>query len=145
MQKPRKPTRKGIIQFGLFNLGGVLFFVVGYLTFVLLYGLLHWHWLLAKMLADLLGWSVNFVVQYYWAFRDEARTHTAHKVTIKFTAFSVVNLGIDYAIVGVLKWLGVSPFIGLFVAANFFTLWKWLWYKHWVFKGKNSTEGTPQA
>jgi len=130
---PRKPSKRGIIQFAWFNLGGAAFFIVGYLLFVLLYGLFGWAWLPAKLLADLVGWSANFTIQYWLAFREEAQAHKAHSVAAKFTGFSLLNLAIDYAIVAGLNWLGVSPFIGLWVAAGFFTLWKWLWYKHVIF------------
>ena len=114
-----------------------MFFVVGYVTFVILYGLFHWAWLPAKILADFLGWSANFIIQYFWAFREEAKAQHTHKVTRKFTAVSIMNLGIDYAIVALLAWSGVSPLIGLIIAANFFTVWKWLWYKHYVFARKH--------
>jgi hypothetical protein len=50
--------------------------------------------------------------------------------------FSLFNIPIDYAIVGGLKWLGVTPFLGLWISSIFFTIWKWLWYKHWVFKAR---------
>jgi hypothetical protein len=52
----------------------------------------------------------------------------------KFVPFSLFNIPIDYAIVGGLKWLGVTPFLGLWISSLFFTVWKWLWYKHWVFR-----------
>lgn len=141
MRKPRKPTKRGLIQFGLFNVGGLTFFVVGYLTFVLLYGVLHWPWLPAKMVADLFGWGSNFAIQYFLAFREETAGQYAREVFGRFTAFSLLNLGIDYGIVAVLAWVGVSPFIGLIISANFFTVWKWLWYKHWVFRPKPEQHG----
>jgi putative flippase GtrA len=53
-----------------------------------------------------------------------------------------MNLAIDYAIVALLAWVGVTPFVGLIIAANFFTVWKWVWYKHYVFRPKSS--GHPQ-
>jgi putative flippase GtrA len=137
VRKITKPTKKTFLQFIIFNFGGVMFFVIGYVTFVILYGLFHWAWLPAKILADFLGWTANFVIQYFWAFREEAKAQHAHKVTGKFTAVSIMNLGIDYAIVALLAWIGVSPFIGLIIAANFFTIWKWLWYKHYVFARKH--------
>jgi putative flippase GtrA len=70
------------------------------------------------------------------AFREERAGHKKHVVAGKFTALSLVNLGIDYLIVWLLKLAGVSPFIGLIIASQFFTFWKWFWYKKWVFSGK---------
>lgn len=123
----------GLVQFAYFNLGGVVFFASGYLVFVLLYGFLHWHWLLAKGIADLVGWSLNYLIQHYVAFSASARQQ-GHKVILKkFVPFSLINIPIDYAIVAGLRWFGVTPFIGLWVSSLFFTAWKWLWYKHWVF------------
>lgn len=132
----RKLSRKGIIQFTLYNVGGWAFFVVGYATFSLLYGALHWAWLPAKIVGDSLGWSCNFGIQYYVAFREERQGARPHLVAGKFTVISLLNLVIDYAIVGVLAWVGLSPFIGLIIASQFFTIWKWFWYKHWVFSAK---------
>lgn len=137
MKRPSKPAKKGVIQFAIFNLGGAMFFIVGYLTFVLLYGVFHWPWLPAKIVADFLGWLTNFVVQYFWAFREETKGQHARTITTKFTGFSLINLVIDYAIVAILAWIGITPFIGLIVAASFFTIWKWLWYKRWVFRIDN--------
>jgi putative flippase GtrA len=132
--KPTKLSRKGMVQFVFFNAGGLAFFVIGYATFTLLYGLFHWSWLPAKIVGDSLGWSANFAIQYFLAFRDERKGQHPRVVFGKFTAISLVNLAIDYGIVGGLKWLGISPIIGMIVASQFFNIWKWLWYKYWVFK-----------
>lgn len=132
--KPTKLSRKGIVQFVFFNAGGLAFFVVGYATFTLLFGIFHWHWLPAKIVGDTLGWTCNFVIQYFLAFRDERKGQHPKVVFGKFTTVSLLNLGIDYAIVAVLNWLGVSPFIGLIIASQVFTVWKGFWYKYWVFK-----------
>lgn len=136
MKIPKKPTKKGVVQFTLFNIGGWAFFIVGYATFALLYGLLHWPWLPAKIVGDSLGWLSNFAIQYFLAFREERQGHKVHVVAGKFTAISLLNLGIDYAIVGLLALAGVSPFIGMIIASQFFTVWKWFWYKHYVFRPK---------
>ena len=125
--------RKTLLQFVYFNVGGAVFFVSGYLVFALLYGWLHWHWLVAKGLADLTGWALNYLVQHYLAFGETARTQGHKKVLKRYIPFSLLNVVIDYALVGGLKWLGVSPFIGLWLSSLFFTIWKWLWYRGWVF------------
>lgn len=130
----RRPGRRTTLQFIYYNLGGASFFVIGYLVFSLLYGILGVWWLLAKGIADLVGWATNFIVQHQLAFREESKHHKTAKLIKRFSAFSLLNLMIDYAIVGGLKAVGVTPFIGLFVSAGFFTIWKYLWYKHWIFK-----------
>lgn len=136
MRKPSKPT---LIQFFYFNVGGVVFFVVGYSLFILLYGVFGWNWIISKAISDLVGWICNYVIQYYLAFGESTKQEGHIEALSKHTAFSMINIVIDYAIVGGLKLLGVSPFIGLWVSALFFTVWKWVWYRRWVFKPSKAT------
>lgn len=133
-----QPSRQNIIQFTLYNVGGLVYFAVGYLLFVGLYGGLHWSWFVAKVAADLVGWSLNYLVQHYVAFRPVARSQGHRRVLQKFVPFSMLNLVLDYAIVGGLNWLGITPYVGLLVSALFFTFWKWFWYRRWVFVAANS-------
>jgi putative flippase GtrA len=133
---PTKFSRKGVVQFVFFNAGGLSFLFVGYVVFSLLYGVFHWQWLPAKIVGDTLGWACNFAIQYFLAFRDERKGQQPRVVIGRFTAISLLNLVIDYAIVAGLKWIGLTPFIGLLIASQFFTFWKWFWYKQWVFKKK---------
>lgn len=132
--KIKRPSKEGLLQFLYFNIGGVVFFVSGYLVFALLYGVLRWHWVIAKVISDIIGWTLNYLVQHYLAFQETARVHGHKKVLRKYVPFSLLNIPIDYVIVGGLKWMGVTPYIGLLVASKFFTIWKWLWYKHWIFR-----------
>ncbi len=37
-------------------------------------------------------------------------------------------------IVGGLRAIGITPYIGQFISSGFFTVWNWLWYSMWVFK-----------
>ena len=127
------------MQFVFFNAGGISFFVVGYATFSLLYGVFHWSWLAAKIVGDSLGWICNFAIQYFVAFAEERQGRKPHVVAGKFTVVSLVNLAIDYLLVWLLKLAGVTPFIGLIIASQFFTVWKWFWYKYWVFARKHHT------
>ena len=131
-----RPTKQGVLQFTYYNLGGIVFFVSGYALFALLYGWLHWYWLVAKGIADSIGWTFNYLIQHYLAFGESARLHGHKKVLKKYVPFSVLNVGIDYAIVGGLRLVGITPFVGVWVASLFFTGWKWLWYKHWIFGAK---------
>lgn len=130
----KRPSKQTVWQFVLYNFGGLVFFLVGYGVFALLYGVFHWYWLFAKMLADLIGWSLNYLIQRHIAFRSESKDQKEHRLLGKFTVFSLLNLGLDYALVGLLNWIGISPFLGLWLSSLFFTVWKWLGYKHWVFK-----------
>lgn len=135
----KKITRKSAIQFAWYNLGGLAFFLIGYAVFALLYGLFSWKWWAAKIVADLVGWISNYLIQRYLAFREESKHHKNRKLIAKFSIVSLANVPIDYAIVGGLKLIGVSPFIGLWLSSLFFTVWKFVWYKLWVFKPRTTT------
>lgn len=130
----RKPRKQTMWQFAFYNIGGIAFFVIGYAVFVLLYGLLSWKWWLAKIIADLAGWTANYAVQRFVAFRKESQHHTEKKLLARFSAISLINVPLDYAIVGGLKFIGISPFLGLWLSSLFFTVWKFIWYKLWVFQ-----------
>jgi putative flippase GtrA len=138
MPKLKKPSKQNLLQFVYFNFGGVVFFVSGYAVFALLYGVFGWYWWVAKGIADLIGWGLNYIIQRYLAFKDESKAQSQKKLIGKYVGFSLVNVLIDYALVAGLYALGVSPFLGLWISSLFFTVWKYVWYKFWVFKNKDS-------
>jgi putative flippase GtrA len=127
--------RRSALQFAEYWIGGNVFFFSGYITFTICYGVFHWRWWQAKLLADTIGWTLNYLVQRYWAFTNTSlKTHEA-KNRWRYVALSIIDTVLDYAIVGGLVWLGLTPYLGLFVAAGFFTFWNYFWYRYWVFAG----------
>jgi putative flippase GtrA len=116
--------------------GGGLYFWVGYGVFAICYSGLKWGWLPSKIAADVVGWTLNYLVQRLWAFSDQAHLgemkHASRYVTIEAVGFVL-----DYAIIAGLVAIGVSPYIGFFISSGFFTVWSYLWYKYWVFPKKN--------
>ena len=128
-------TRKQLIkQFAKYMVGGGVYFWSGYAVFVLLYGGLHWSWFPAKVVCDIVGWTLGFFVQRYWAFHHPSLAGKTIRVTGRYILVNAVNFIIDYLIVWGLNSVGVTPYIGLFVAATIFTIWNYLWYRFWVFK-----------
>jgi putative flippase GtrA len=127
--------RRSALQFAEYWIGGNVFFFSGYITFTICYGVFHWRWWQAKLLADTIGWTLNYLVQRYWAFTNTSlKTHEA-KNRWRYVTLSIIDTVLDYAIVGGLVWLGLTPYLGLFVAAGFFTFWNYFWYRYWVFAG----------
>lgn len=128
------PSRQLAVQFLEYWIGGNVFFISGYGTFCLLYGIFHWNWLPAKILGDAVGWTLNYLVQRYWAFaRKDLKLHET-KNRVRYIILSVVDTVLDYLIVGGLYHFGLTPYLGMFVSAGFFTFWNFLWYRYWVFK-----------
>lgn len=127
-----KLTKADSTRFLKYLVGGSLYFWVGFGVFALCYSVLHWKWFPAKVLSDVIGWSLNYLVQRMWAFSDHITLgemqHAGRYITIESIGFVM-----DYALIGGLVYIGISPYIGFFISGIFFTFWSFLWYKYWVF------------
>lgn len=129
--KKTKHPLKEIIQY---SITGGAWFWSGYAVFALLYGVLHFDIVSAKIISYVFGLIVNFVLERFWVFDSRDARKNLDKVTVKYVTLSAVNLGIDTAIVvGLQRSFGITPYVGQFVSAGFFTVWNYLWYKLWVF------------
>lgn len=136
MKTRRLKTR--LRRFSKYLAGGSLYFWVGYGIFALMYSGFHWHWLPSKVVADVIGLSCNYAVQRYWTFADRMRLAELRHVS-RYTFIEAIGFVLDYLIIGFLNRIGITPYVGFFISAGFFTVWSYLWYKYWVFpqhKGK---------
>lgn len=130
--KKNSTTPSEFNRFAKYWIGGGVYFWSGYGIFAIGYSVLHWGWLPAKLLADIIGWSSNYLIQRKWAFAD--RIHLKEMQHIgRFLIIELIGFILDYLIVGGLKSIGISPYIGFFISAIFFTIWSYFWYKYWVF------------
>lgn len=116
-----------------YMISGGAFFWSGYIAFFVFDSLFHWTLLWATSLSYLIGWTVNFLLQRYWVFNNPKLKKQEMEVTGRYLTISVVNLAINYLILWALKQGGMTPYIGQFVSAGFFTVWNYFWYKWWVF------------
>ena len=124
--------RSTVVQFGKYLTGGSLYFWSGYAVFVIGYSVFHLWWLWAKIIADAVGWTLNYIVQRRWAFAGQHHLSEIQHVG-RYLFIESVGFGLDYAIIWGLNSVGISPYIGFFISAGFFTVWSYLWYKYWVF------------
>ncbi len=131
----RSISRKDVIQFLEFMVGGGAYFWSGYLVFAICYSGFHWDWLPAKLAADVVGLSLNYLIQRFWAFRSKRLAHHEGRILGRYGLISLLNLTLDYLIIASLKELGISPYVGFFISAGFFTIWNFAWYRFWVFIG----------
>lgn len=129
----RSITKKDVIQFLKFMVGGSTYFWSGYAVFALCYSGFGWDWLPAKMLADVVGFTLNYFIQRHWAFVSDGLKKKEGQTVSRYTLISIFSLGLDYAIIAGLNALGVSPYIGFFISSGFFTVWNYVWYRFWVF------------
>jgi putative flippase GtrA len=120
-------------QFIKYWLGGGVYFASGYAVFAVCYSLFKWDWLPSKIVADAFGWTLNYFVQRYWAFASDRLKLSEMQHVGRYLAIESVGFALDYLIIWGLKSIGITPYIGFFISAGFFTVWSWFWYKYWVF------------
>lgn len=135
MKKLRKKHIKEVTRFIKYLIGGNAQFWSGYASFALfdlVFGIDFWP---ARIASYAVGVSVNFFIERFWAFnvkRISKRQVEASAQRYYFLSF--VNFLLDMAIVGGLREIGISPYIGQFISAGFFTVWNYLIFKLWVFR-----------
>jgi putative flippase GtrA len=135
----RKPGRQEVVRFAKYMAGGGAYFWIGYGVFALCYSGFHWAWLPAKIAADAIGWTTNYLIQRFWAFSDRAHLSEMQHAG-RYIFIESIGFVLDYIIIWGLNGMGVTPYIGFFLSAGFFTVWSYLWYKYWVFP---ETKGKP--
>ena len=133
MKRPKfELNERELKRIGKYLAGGSVYFWVGYGVFALSYSAFHWYWLYAKLLADAVGWSSNYIVQRFWAFSDQVHLSEMQHAG-RYLFIETIGFFMDYGIIAGLRFVGISPYWGFFISAGFFSVWSYLWYKHWVF------------
>lgn len=137
------PKLPAVPRFLKYMSGGTLYFWSGYAIFALGYSVFHLWWFWAKVAADIVGWTLNYLVQRYWAFADTHPKLSEMQHVGRYIFIETIGFILDYLIIYGLNAIGITPYIGFFVSAAFFTVWSYLWYKYWVFpQNKSSTSQT---
>lgn len=129
----KKSQKIEIVRFIEYVITGGAYFWSGYLAFAVCdkwLGLSLW-W--SKLIANLIGVTVNFILERWWVFRSKKVKRQLTQVTWRYILITGINFVIDYGIVRGLQEVGISPYIGQFVSAGFFTGWNYAWYRFWVF------------
>lgn len=117
-------------------ISGGAYFWSGYATFFILDTIFDWSLWWAKLLANVVGWVINYALQRYWVFKNPSLAKHQTEVTTRYIIITLVDFVLDYLIVASLKQLGLTPYIGQFISSGFFTVWNYLWYRWWVFPTK---------
>lgn len=127
-------SKQFLKQLAEYMVAGGAFFWSGYLAFAVFYSGLGWPLFIAKQLANIIGLTVNYVLEDQWVFKKQhSKKNYDKRRSSRYITITIINFGIDYLIVAGLNKVGISPYIGQFVSAGFFTIWNFVWYKYWVF------------
>ncbi len=133
MTRRKDKNRKVVVQAVEYLVSGGAYFWSGYGVFALLWSVLGWSLWWAKLGANLVGWTVNFTLQRYWVFKNPHLKRHLGQVSGRYGVITLVDFVLDYFIVYGLRQLGITPYIGQFISAGFFTVWNYVWYRWWVF------------
>jgi putative flippase GtrA len=130
--KLSKKTRRLLVQFFEYMVGGGVWFWSGYIIIVVFDDIIGLF--LANLIGNAVGITLNFLIQKYWAFR----TNSKEKITFtagRYVVYTILNAFLlNYLILYALReYAGLDPAIGQFIASGFFTFWNYFWYKVWVF------------
>lgn len=129
----KKRQRRLLIQFAEYMISGGAYFWVGYLIFFAADKGLHLSLWWSKLAANIVGWTVNYLLQRYWVFKNpNANKHLA-ETSARYIFITLVDFVLDYLIVAALKSAGLTPYLGQFVSSALFTGWNYVWYRFWVF------------
>lgn len=128
---------KVLTQLAKYLFTGGIYFWVGYLSFALLWSAWGWSLFWAAIVSNFIGWIANFLMQRYWVFNNPALSKHRTQVTSRYFILTLFNFGLNYLILLALrKSYNITPYIGQFVSAAFFTVWNYFWYRYWVFPSK---------
>jgi putative flippase GtrA len=125
-----------LVRIGEYLVSGGLYFWTGYLVFFLAYTVFGWNLWWAKLISNVIGWVVNYLLQRFWVFKDPKLAKHREEVTFRYAVITLVDFVLDYYIVRGLQIVGISPYLGQFASAGFFTVWNYLWYRSWVFTSR---------
>jgi putative flippase GtrA len=131
--RKKQRLQRELVRISEYLVSGGLYFWTGYAVFFVLDKKLGFGLFWANLLCNLAGWTVNFLLQRFWVFNDPRLAKHKVDMTGRYIFITLVNFGLDYLIIAGLKQLGVSPYVGKFLSAGFFTVWNYIWYKTWVF------------
>ena len=124
-----------VIQLIEYSVSGGAYFWSGYLVFFICDHYLGWSLWWAKLAANIVGVTVNYLLERFWVFNRSGHKRAYEEAPFRYLLLTACNFVIDYWIVYGLSKVGISPYLGQFGSAGFFWVWNWLWYKYWVFGG----------
>jgi putative flippase GtrA len=86
-----KRNRSHVVQFIEYMISGGAYFWVGYVILNYLYYSVHWNLWWATIVSNVIGWSVNFILQRFWAFNSKSLKGHLTQVTSRYST-SCLNL-----------------------------------------------------
>jgi putative flippase GtrA len=135
-QKSLKERLFNPVQIAQYLISGGAWFWSGYFIIVFLTPVIGLWW--ANLLGNGVGITLNFLLERYWVFTG-SKNRKVTEVSAKYVIYTAINFVLNYFVLRGLQKIGIPVAIGQFIAAALFTVWNYVWYKLWVFKGTPQT------
>lgn len=134
--KTKKSLFQNILQFIKLQLAGNILFWGTYIGYAVADNVFHTKSVLAVAVPSVLAHILFFIVDRNWVFSDKTGKRKTTDEIVRFVLFMGLNYFINLGIImGLQNYLGITPYIGQFIAGMFFTFWTWAGLKFWVFRG----------
>ena len=133
MNKKQKPKKSELVRITEYFISGGAYFWSGYFIIVFLTPVIGLWW--ANLLGNGVGVTINFILERYWVFKNP-NSKKLTEVSTKYVVYTGLNFLLNYAILRGLQSIGIQVAIGQFIAAGFFTVWNYVWYRNYIFKGQ---------
>jgi putative flippase GtrA len=131
----RQFTFSNLIQFVKLQLAGNILFWGTYIGFFLLHEIALWPEFAALATASIIAHILFFIADSEWVFDEKGQRRKTPGELIRFIIFMGINYFINLGIIaGLSHYFAITPYIGQFVAALFFTFWTFIGLKYWVFR-----------
>lgn len=124
-----------VIEYIKLQIAGNILFLGTYIGFAVGHELLGWNSLLSMTIGSLIAHVLFFIIDRDWVFSERTGKRKDKHLIVRFILFMGLNFFINLGItLGLEKYLGLSPYVGQFVAGLFFAVWSYLGLKFWVFR-----------
>ena len=135
MEKIKKQfTFANLIEFIKLQLAGNILFWGTYIGFFLLHEVAKWPEVSALATASVIAHILFFIANSEWVFDEKGKRKKSPGELTRFVIFMGINYFINLGIIYSLShFFGITPYIGQFISAMFFTLWTFVGLKYWVF------------
>lgn len=140
-------TLANLIQFIKLQIAGNILFWGTYAGYPVFHEWLQWPEMAALATASIIAHILFFIADSEWVFNEKGKNGKESKTTaeiVRFVLFMGLNYFINLGIIWMLShYFDLTPYIGQFISALFFTLWNFVGLKYWVFRGREDVERKP--
>ncbi|HSX07910.1 MAG TPA: GtrA family protein [Candidatus Saccharimonadales bacterium] len=110
-------------------------FASEYLTFLLLFSVLHLQVYVANSISFCVGVTMSFTLNRLWAFKQKKFKMRRHHQMMAVFLVGLFNLFATNVIIGFLKHHGLTPILGKVLAMVLVVLWNFLLFNFVIFAG----------